>query len=158
MSEKKQCSDCGRNCADPQVCEDCGLAYCQDCYDGHRMKIVMDSNTGEFAEVELHDAFIWDCDLCGKENLIRIVRGGAKHKLDDDHLAELRQQLELEEWQEIPQEALDSVIAVPEHVTCSHCNAIFAAQMPDFLESLQADDDDDEDDPADHWKKGGSND
>lgn len=61
--------------------------------------------------VELHPAFMWDCDNCGVENIARTVGSGAEAvPVDDPDLT-----VTLEHF------------AAPEVVTCKECNRSFKA-------------------------------
>lgn len=79
-------------------------------------------------KVELLPAFVWDCPQCGRENFVR----GLVPELDEDELAEVRDRLGVEPWEE------GFPLMAPSEVECSHCKSGW--QSIDF----GADDDHDE--------------
>lgn len=66
-------------------------------------------------EVELHLAYAWDCDECGRENFERAI------------IAEFSP----EEWDEMRAEGIDprtgNWVTNPDEVTCRACGAVFKA-------------------------------
>ena len=65
--------------------------------------------------VELHRAFIWDCDACGRENIERT----SPARLSDD------------ETEEIEEAGIDpeGCVLVPDEVTCKFCEAEFDVEF-----------------------------
>jgi len=59
--------------------------------------------------VELHNAFVWDCESCGRENFVRAVTT----KLDVQGLGSIGQ------W-----------VTRPDTVRCTHCSATYWATDP----------------------------
>ena len=60
--------------------------------------------------VELHAAWRWDCDECGRENWIRGIH------LEDEHLSQSQREIldEAEWW-----------VLYPERVECSECKSSY---------------------------------
>jgi uncharacterized Zn finger protein len=69
-------------------------------------------------EVELHPAFQWDCDNCGKENFTRSI----KWEGSEEDLIKLKERFEIEAWQE------GEFRHCPDEVTCSYCGTVFKAK------------------------------
>lgn len=74
--------------------------------------------------VELHQAFMWDCPACGRENF---VRGIVCEEPLSDQLADAR------EAGHITDEAIEAgmegvYVYAPEDVTCAHCGEKFEAK------------------------------
>lgn len=73
------------------------------------------------ASIELHLAFVWDCDDCGRENFVRSIVG----EFDEDAMKEMREEhgitaYECGEWH-----------TAPTSVTCQHCGSTFATLFGD---------------------------
>ena len=66
--------------------------------------------------VELHPAFIWDCNECGRENLTRTVLGD----FDQETLHDMREQHGITEY-----ESGDWYTA-PTTVRCRYCGGTFS--------------------------------
>lgn len=78
--------------------------------------------------VELHSAFVWDCDECGKENFERAIEGGMEESAIEEAANEIDTHLvatgvtELDDEQEMAAEALtQKIVVAPAFVTCKHC-------------------------------------
>jgi len=67
------------------------------------------------AKIELHMAYVWDCDSCGRENFCR----GAVLEFSEEDRAELREEHGVEEWES------GEWMSAPEEVTCQHCGKEF---------------------------------
>lgn len=61
--------------------------------------------------IELHPAFVFDCDSCGRENFVRSV----VREFDEETVAEMREDHGIQPW-----EVGDFQMA-PESVTCKYC-------------------------------------
>lgn len=69
------------------------------------------------ASVELHQAFLWTCNSCGRDNFARAVTlEPASIDLDDEPE-------EVREWLADGQEG--AWLTTPDRVTCGHCRAEF---------------------------------
>ncbi len=71
--------------------------------------------------VELHSAFQWDCDDCGRENFCR----GIKKELSPEEETELREEFD------IPESMLGSLTLVPTKVKCLFCKSEFDVTFPE---------------------------
>lgn len=71
--------------------------------------------------VELHQAFMWDCEHCGIENFARAIRA----TLSDEEIANIREKFGIEEESE--DEKVLFLLA-PEKVTCSGCQTEYLTQ------------------------------
>jgi hypothetical protein len=67
------------------------------------------------SHIELHPAFVWDCDDCGRENFERSIVGD----FDEETLQQMRDEHGIQPW-----EAGDLHTA-PTVVTCRHCGSVF---------------------------------
>lgn len=70
--------------------------------------------------IELHPAYRWDCDDCGRENFVR----GFIASLPDDEMSQMKEACG------IPEEDHCEWIARPTRVTCIHCKATFSVSYP----------------------------
>ena len=69
-------------------------------------------------KVELHLAWMWDCEDCGRENFIRAVEMSKE---------EIREEIESElEDEDI--DNIDSVVDAPEMVKCQFCGKEFETE------------------------------
>lgn len=73
-------------------------------------------------KVELHNAHVWDCEECGRENFCRSVT--VEMNPDDPRDAELIA-LAKAECEEIGGDVNSFWQSEPEVVVCSHCGAEF---------------------------------
>lgn len=76
---------------------------------------------GPIGHVELHQAWTWNCDRCGAENLHRGVR---QPITDPETLQKL-----IDEGKASPGEPVDA-IRVPSRVRCKACGAVFTSDLP----------------------------
>lgn len=83
-------------------------------------------------EVELHDAFIWDCDDCGRENTVRCIPVlDADIDLSEEQEDQIREDLGMHPWESIEPEAIaQALVRIPYEVTCKYCEASFHASPP----------------------------
>lgn len=90
--------------------------------------------------VELHSAFVWDCDECGKENFERAIEGGmdeAALMADENrvttHLVGTGE-VEIEDSEDDDLMACESltqmIVLAPATVTCKHCGVTTATEVP----------------------------
>lgn len=87
-------------------------------------------------EAELHSAFCWDCDNCGKENFVRAIEGNVTEPamqadLDNIHLdlvapAPIES---LEKGSAWTPYLIQRVSLMPHQVTCSECGNTFVAKV-----------------------------
>lgn len=76
--------------------------------------------------VELHQAHMWDCPECGRENFCRAVT--AELTPDDRRgIAADNPGLDAEAVQ-------GEFVSAPEEVTCKHCGVEFSAERPERWE------------------------
>ena len=74
--------------------------------------------------VELHQAFLWTCDDCGRDNFARAVTLAPESVDPDDLPGDLAD--EVREWVESGGDG--AFLASPDRVTCDHCGATFRAE------------------------------
>lgn len=67
------------------------------------------------AVVELHLAYMWDCNSCGCENFVRAM----VPSLSDEEIEELRDEHGVQPWE------TGKFTTAPSSVKCSHCGAEF---------------------------------
>lgn len=86
--------------------------------------------------VELHSAFVWDCDHCGRENYYRAIEGNideaALEAADDEWIDPHLVAPEAREKGEGEMEAdylVQRIAIAPQYVTCTHCGETFAAEI-----------------------------
>lgn len=72
-------------------------------------------------KVELHQAWMWDCDNCGRENFTRGIR--PELSIED--------KLFLKEERDIDIEDEGEFIMMPPNVTCNYCKSSFAVLHED---------------------------
>jgi len=70
---------------------------------------------GQRKMVEVHTAWVWDCDDCGRENYER----AATLEASEDEIAELRDDYGVQSWE------TGDFVAWPDQVTCVHCGETF---------------------------------
>ena len=66
--------------------------------------------------IELHPAFVWDCEDCGTENFVRAVSDFA-----EDVQEKLREEYGVEDYE------TGSWCMAPSSVTCKYCGSVFYA-------------------------------
>jgi predicted nucleic acid-binding Zn ribbon protein len=66
-------------------------------------------------KAELHPAFVWDCDDCGRENFVRAIVG----EFDDDIMQQMRDEHGITDYE------MGDWHSMPISVECSHCGTIF---------------------------------
>ena len=74
------------------------------------------------ASVELHQAFVWTCDDCGRDNFERSVVYEPLASEKDEHLRLLHG---LGADESIPETLDCDLVTAPDRVACSHCGARF---------------------------------
>jgi len=142
MSRNK--CDCGHTSVKQNTCEDCGKTYCDKCWANHKVTVKLDK-LGRPVIVELHSAFVWDCDACGRENVVRPTTA----EIDANGIPNEQREY-LQEQLGMTSEAFDNflnsndnvvgvVTRVPAVVKCKHCEATYAA-MPEGCEPEESDD------------------
>lgn len=77
-------------------------------------------------KVELHNAYVWDCDACGAENFVRAVT--VEMTPEDVEAMKERYGGDDEEWQ------TGNWMSRPDDVTCSKCGAKFEVEEPEAPE------------------------
>lgn len=74
-------------------------------------------------QVELHQAYVWDCETCGTENFCRCITADLN---DDDREAAYRHFVGLEDYQSLPEGWRNFTLTTcPDQVTCSTCGGLF---------------------------------
>ncbi len=73
--------------------------------------------------IELHQAWVWDCDECGRENVAHGMTADTSNWSDEEK-QEMAAMLECESSDEFVIEAM--LIAQPVQVTCRFCEHVFA--------------------------------
>jgi ribosomal protein S27E len=82
----------------------------------------------EQATVELHPAWQWDCDACGREVFERTMT----QQLTAEEVRELAERMGEEVVGELPpDDERGEVVHLPDEVECPHCGAIFATEIPE---------------------------
>lgn len=71
--------------------------------------------------IELHPAYVWDCDACGVENFCRSVA----LELDPEEEKELREEHGIEPWDQ------GDWCMAPKVVTCRECGAEYSTLCPE---------------------------
>lgn len=71
------------------------------------------------ASVELHPAYYFDCDSCGREQMVRPIRVA----ITDEMRQDARDIMDLD----VHEQAAAIALVVPERVTCVHCGSEFQA-------------------------------
>jgi len=79
---------------------------------------------GKKHKVELHEAFVWDCDECGRENLLRALP--AEPPPDN----EIRELLQLGPFEALPNPDDSNWVRVAETVICAYCQSEFQTLPP----------------------------
>jgi len=75
-------------------------------------------------KVELHPAFVWDCDECGRENFVRAVVA----EMSEEEEAEAKEYFGYEPWED------GEFLRSPKTVQCEFCGAEFDTLDPDLLD------------------------
>jgi len=78
-------------------------------------------------EIELHPVYVWDCDECGRENIVRPTPGGFSEE----------EQIELRDDFNIDPDAAGEFYQIPGEVCCKFCKAEFDVIPPDSFESRE---------------------
>lgn len=68
--------------------------------------------------VELHTAFMWDCNECGTENFERAIRP----ELSEEEIQEMREDFDLQEGEE------GFFLMAPKEVVCSTCGTKYQTE------------------------------
>lgn len=91
------------------------------------------------SQVELHGAFVWTCEDCGRDCFERAIEGNldeAAMNADDN---QIHAELVAPEWREVDGMMLADVLVqrilmAPRFVTCSHCQASFSTEVPSIID------------------------
>ena len=78
--------------------------------------------------VELHEAFMWDCPSCGRENFVRAIRV-YREDLTTNDIEDLLEEFELADVSELDELFEQDMILTmaPSQVTCKDCANTFPA-------------------------------
>jgi hypothetical protein len=88
--------------------------------------------------VELHNAFMWDCPDCGRENFCRCITW--EPPSEEERVEAIRKAEGLDAWEELPDGLEGHFTMAPDEVTCPHCDRTFAVDVAG-LDGRDADDD-----------------
>jgi hypothetical protein len=88
-------------------------------------------------KVELHSAYVWDCDECGTENFVRAVTIDLNPDDEEDAKA-----IEALYPEGVPEGAGVKAMTCPNRVVCKHCKTEFKSESPH--QTLEDEDDQDE--------------
>lgn len=93
-------------------------------------------------EVELHGAFVWDCNSCGRENFERAMEGD----LPEEFIEAMEEDGAIVQVYAPDAEFVESTVdgdqyetvrlctrlmMVPKRVQCAHCKAVFETTIPE---------------------------
>lgn len=82
---------------------------------------------------ELHPAFVWDCDHCGRENFARAVEANldeaAAQAIADSQIDVHYEAIGDEDSTESPS-LITRIALAPARVTCSACGHVYEAELP----------------------------
>ena len=84
--------------------------------------------------VEMHQAYVWDCNQCGRENFERAIEFDGPQEEKDEML---RQMGAIDEWQseaDLPDGVGIGLQMAPDKVTCKHCQAVFETEREEAQE------------------------
>tara|TARA_R110000765_G_scaffold195012_2_gene300596 strand:+ start:464 stop:754 length:291 start_codon:yes stop_codon:yes gene_type:complete len=86
----------------------------------------------KMSAVELHDAFLWDCDDCGRENIVRCIPViNPDLELSEELIEQIRADLGMQSWEAVGADiASQALVRIPYEVACKHCESKFDAIPP----------------------------
>ena len=96
-------------------------------------------------KVELHQAFMYDCPECGRENFVRAINMEIPPEDQEDLLRELTGN----EWDDMPEGMHGIFLMAPVEVECAFCGEVLETVPPIGeveLEDMYEDEEDDEED------------
>lgn len=76
--------------------------------------------------VTMRSVFEWTCDDCGRDNICRPLES----HMDEE---EIRSQMELDPWEELPDGVGGVWFSYPTEVTCKHCDATYETADPEMI-------------------------
>lgn len=128
---KKKCHTCRETADELIYCAHCGKNYCEPCYQKAH-QIVTDAR-GEPVHAELHSAFLWDCDSCGAENILRISVKDYPNRSAVPRAQRplVMSQLGVSDWSEVPEELRSQACSIPRIAECKHCHDKFVISLPE---------------------------
>lgn len=85
----------------------------------------------EYPVIELRSAFLFDCDACSRENIVRPVF------VDMDN-PEARERHGIED-EEMPEGVSGEWMTIPVRVACVYCGEVFDTKNPDDPDDEQGD-------------------
>lgn len=77
---------------------------------------------------ELHSAFVWDCDQCGRENFSRAIECHIEPECLEQVTSFLAVQLDRQENE--ADFLVQKVVAYPKYVNCQFCHQNFLTHIP----------------------------
>ena len=92
-------------------------------------------------QVELHQAFMYDCPECGRENFVRAIHIETSDEEQDDMIRLLAG---IEDWEEVPDDLHGMFLVAPSNVTCEHCGEELETAPPMGM-GMPEDEEEDED-------------
>lgn len=100
-------------------------------------------------KINAERAYCWQCLGCGEEHFFKV---DFSNDIDNPNAEKhIRDYLELEEWQDIPEDHGLEVAKLPTEVICDSCGIAFAIYYDD---AYYEDEDEDEDDNEDEYLDG----
>lgn len=94
--------------------------------------------------VPLLRAWSWQCPSCCEEQFVKPISITKLSGYRDDE-ATLRDLLDLEPWEPLPERIAETFVSAPESVTCCACSREFECYVAESDDEFA--DDDDQDDP-----------
>ena len=82
--------------------------------------------------VELHGAFVWDCEECGRENYERAIEGSVDEAAllsDANQISGRLIAPEFDSDELGPEILVQCVVIAPKQVRCKHCGNSFATAI-----------------------------
>lgn len=89
----------------------------------------------QMTDTELHAAFCWDCDNCGKENFVRAIEGDIDEAAMEAQLDQIVPELIATEAEELDDGSMMSpffvqrICLMPATVCCTFCGSTFTSTV-----------------------------
>lgn len=83
-------------------------------------------------KVEMHNAYLWVCDSCGRDNFERAIIA----ELPEDEQEEMFREFHgMEKYEPLPENWKDfAMMCYPDSVKCGHCGEWFDTEAPTVAE------------------------
>jgi len=98
--------------------------------------------------VPLLRAWSWQCPSCSEEHFVKPISITELSCYRDDE-ATLRDLLDLEPWEPLPERIAETFVSAPESVTCESCKKVFECYVAESDDEFGEDDEDDDEDEDD---------